>query len=181
MKVIKFIKKCITVVLITAFLIVAIVISVLLLSYNRYGVSQFGNTSLVIIREEISSDKYKKGDLVFVESKGINRLKSGDEIFIYLVDRTGIVRIDIGIVDEVDYNKQEITFNNGSTYASKFLIGKATKVYKGVGAYLAVIQSKWGFLFMILIPCFLLFISQLYALIVEIKYGDEKSGETKTT
>ena len=35
-------------------------------------------------------------------------------------------------------------------------------------------ESKWGFLFIVLVPCFLIFIYEVYALIIEIKYGAEE-------
>ena len=58
-----------------------------------------------------------------------------------------------------------------------FVVGKKDKVYKNVGKYLSVIESKWGFLFIILVPCFFIFIYEIYALIVEIKYGADKDTD----
>ena len=73
------------------------------------------------------------------------------------------------------YEKDDaIGFQNGSTYDMKFVAGSATKVYNDVGTYLSIIESKWGFLFLILVPCFMVFIYQLYSLIVEFKYGDDE-------
>ena len=56
----------------------------------------------------------------------------------------------------------------------EFVAGRPQKVYEGLGIFLSVVESQWGFLFIVLVPCFLIFIYEVYALIVEIKYGDEE-------
>ena len=38
--------------------------TILLLSYNDYGLSQFGNKTLILMNDQIYSENYKKGDLV---------------------------------------------------------------------------------------------------------------------
>lgn len=174
MKIIRFIKKIIIGILVAVFFAFAISMTILLLSRNDYGITQIDDTSLVFIKKEVSSDKYKKGDLVLIESKKLNEVNIGDELFIYQLDSTGKVSIDVGVVGEIHPEYDAISFENGSTYEMQFVIGKTDKVYNKIGAYLSVILSRWGFLFMILVPSFLIFVYQLYALIVEIKYGNEE-------
>ena len=177
MKVLKLIKKIIIGILAVIFFGFAIGMTVLLLNVNRYGVSEFGDTSLVIIKERISSENFKKGDLVLVEKQHISTISVGDEIFAYQVDPRGNVRIDLGIVGQVHSEEDAIVYENGATYSMEFVIGKSAKVYEKIGTYLAIILSRWGFLFMILVPSFLIFIYQIYALIVEIKYGEDEVTE----
>ncbi len=171
MKILQIIKKVVIGILVVAFFVFAIAMTVLLLNYNKYGVTQFGDTTLVIIKGAISSDNFKKGDLVLVEKKKIDQITLGEEIFAYHVDKDGFVTIDLGKVGDIHTEEQAITYENGSTYGMDYVIGKADKVHEKVGTYLAVIQSKWGFLFIILVPSFLIFIYEIYALVVEIKYG----------
>lgn len=38
----------------------ALCMTILLLNYNKYGITQFGETSLIIIKEDVSFDGYKK-------------------------------------------------------------------------------------------------------------------------
>jgi len=177
MKIIDSIKRGIIGILGIVFFAFAVIMTILLLNFNDYGITQIDNTSLVSIKEELSSNKYKKGDLVLVEGRAISSIEPGDEIFIYRVDSTGVVRIDLGIIDEVIPEDKIVTFENGAAYDIEFVVGEASKVYEGVGTYLSLLQSKWGFLFIILVPCFLIFISQIYSLIIEIKYGDEIDSE----
>ena len=70
-----------------------------------------------------------------------------------------------------------IAFKNGGTYSSQFIIGTGYKIYPGLGKILSIIESKWGFLFIILVPNFFLFIYQLYSLIIRIKYNKEETDE----
>ena len=44
-----------------------IAMTILLLNFNDYGVTEFGNKSIIIINDEISNDNYKKGDIVITE------------------------------------------------------------------------------------------------------------------
>ena len=70
-------------------------------------------------------------------------------------------------------NENEVSFENGSAYDMKFVLGTPYKVYKDIGSFLSVVNSKWGFLFIVLVPCFIIFIYQIYELIIEIKFGKE--------
>ena len=83
MKVLNKIKKIFIGVIIVVFALFALIMTILLLNFNKYGVSEFGDKSLVIIRKEISNEKYKKGDLVIVESVSYDLIQPGDEIFAY--------------------------------------------------------------------------------------------------
>lgn len=177
MKVLNAIKKIVIGILAIIFFSFAILMTVLLLNYNKYGVTKFGSTSLILINDEISSDNYEKGDLVLVETAKIEDIIIGDEVFSYKVDSDGIASIDVGTIGEVHNAEDAIVFENGSTYAMQFVVGKASKTYSDIGTYLSIVESKWGFLFIILVPSFLIFINQLYTLIVEIKYGSEETSE----
>lgn len=173
MKIVQGIKKIVTGVLVVAFYCFAITMTILLLYHNKYGVTQFDNTSLILVNDEMSSEKYTKGDLVVVESKRLDKINVGDELFVYKLDKSGSVSIDVGIIGEVHPDDDAISFKNGSTYGMEFVIGKASGVHDNLGTYLSIVESTLGFLFIVLIPSFLIFMYQLYALIVEIKYGKE--------
>lgn len=175
MKILRFFKQLITGILVAAFFVFAIAMTILLLNRNDFGLTQIDNNVLVFINKGISSDKYKKGDLVIVETKKLNEVNVGDEVFVYQVDSTGIVGLDVGTVGEVHPEHDAISFENGATYEMQFVIGVPNKIYNDIGTYLSIILSRWGFLFIILVPSFLIFVYQVYALIVEIKYGKEEA------
>ena len=171
MKGLKLVKKIFTTTLIVIFLAFTILMTVLVLNHNKYGITQFGDTSLLIVKKEFSSEDYKKGSLVFVENKLIGDYKIGDMVFTYHLDGQGGATVQYGKVKQVFEDEKSLSFENGETYSNEFIMGTGTKSYSKVGTYLSVIESKWGFLFIILVPNFFLFIYQLYTLIIEIKYG----------
>ena len=98
-EVFKIIKKIVVGLFVSVFFIFAIIMAILLINYNDYGVSQFGNTSLILVKDDTSAN-YKKGDLVVVESKRIDKYNKGDELFIYkVVDKN--VDIESGKLNKI--------------------------------------------------------------------------------
>lgn len=120
MKVLNAIKKVVLGIIGILYFAFALVMTILLLNYNDYGVTQFGNASLVIINDEVANEKYDKGDLVIVESKKLEKLKVGDEIFTYRVDSKGAPHIQIGKIGEIYEEDEAISFKNGETYKKCF-------------------------------------------------------------
>ena len=173
-KIIKKIKSFIAGVLMLIFFIFAISMTMLLLNYNKFGLTQFGDTTFVIINDSISSETFKKGDLVLVKAQKLTDLEIGNEIFVYRVNSDGSVSIELGKVGEIYPEEDAVAFENGDIFSNQFVIGTADEIYNDIGTYLAIIESKWGFLFIVLVPCLLIFIYELYALIVEIKYGADE-------
>ena len=179
MKVLNKIKNIFIGVLVVVFSLFALVMTLLLLNYNKYGVTEFGSKSLVLIKEEITNKNYQKGDLVIVEKTRYDVINKGDEIFAYSVTSTGKANVEVGIVGEKYDNQKAIAYENGASFSEEYVIGKADKVYHNLGSYLSIVESKWGFLFIVLVPGFTIFLYELYALIVEIKYGDEEEEKAQ--
>ena len=71
MKFLNNVKRIFIGIILVIFFAFTITMTVLLLNYNKFGVTQFDDTSLLIIRNGFSSETYKKGSLVIVESKQI--------------------------------------------------------------------------------------------------------------
>ena len=174
-KIIQAIKSFIAGVFMFIFFAFALSMTMLLLNYNKYGLTQFGNTTLVIINDEISSETVKKGDLVLVKSQKLTNLKLNDEIFVYRINSNGSVSVELGKIGQIYPEEDAVAFENGDIFSNQFVIGKTDKIYNDIGQYLAIVESKWGFLFIVLIPCLLIFIYEVYALIVEIKYGADET------
>ena len=174
MKVLNIIKNVIVGILLVVYFSFVIFMTVLLLNFNDYGVTEFGSTSLIIINDEISNDNYKKGDLVITKKQKIDKLQLGEDIFAYKVDAKGNVSIDLGKLGNIYPEENSISFENGSNFSMDYVAGVPTKVHPKIGTPLAIIESKWGFLFIVLVPSFLIFIYEVYSLIVEIKYGKDE-------
>ena len=184
MKVLNAIKRFFLGLLGIIFFVFALAMTILLLSYNDYGLSQFGNKTLVLMTDEIYSENYNKGDLVIVENRGFtkglgyaDKIEIGDELFAVRVDAYGNVNVEIGKVAELYVDENAIAFENGSTFDLKFVLGEKVQVYEKVASFLSIVESKWGFLFIVLVPCFLIFIYEIYELVVEIKYGSDEEED----
>ena len=176
MKTLNIIKKIAGSILLVVFFAFTITMTILLLNFNKYGVTQFDDTSILLIKKSFSSETYKKDSLVIVEKKNIKDYVPGDEVFVYHLDGHGGVNIELGVVGQVfpDPRDNAITFVNGGTYSNEYIIGTGEKVYANIGLLLSIVESKWGFLFIILVPNLFLFIYQLYNLVVEIRYGKDE-------
>lgn len=174
MKVLKIIKNIFLGILFVLYFSFVIVMTVLLLNFNDYGVTEFGDTSLIIINDEISNENFEKGDLVLAKSKKLEKLNVGEEIFTYKIDAKGNVSLDLGKIGNVYPEENAISFENGSTYSAEYIAGVPEEKYEDIGTFLSVVESKWGFLFIVLVPSFLIFVYEVYSLIVEIKYGSDE-------
>ena len=155
--------------IITVILVIIIIgMSVLLLSHNSHQVSQFGNKSLLIVDEDMLD--YKAGSLLVVTKKDASNIQPNDYIFYY--DMNNKTKTVLGLVNDiydVTFGQYSFTVNNDVIVDEVDIIGKATdtKEYKGWGSVLSVLESKYGNLFLVVLPAFLLFVYELINFIVE--------------
>ncbi len=177
MKALKVVKKVLLIFIGVVYFVFALAMTILLLNQNDYGITEIDGNSFVIINDQISSDKYEKGDLVIVKKQRFDELKVGDEIFTYRDVNQTSYQVTLGVIGELYPDDEQLAFENGDGFSIDFVLGKAVDTYSGIGSFLSLIQSRWGFLFVVLVPCFLIFIYEIYALIVEVKYGTEKDEE----
>lgn len=177
-------KKFLVTVLLTIYAVIAIATTICLLSYNSYHVSQFGKTSLIIIDSNDLEDKgLNMGDIVFVTSS--KNIKANDLVFVYDNSTTNEVSITLNTIKEVNTNSRtnETTYkmDNGETYYSSSIIGpfKENKILPKLGMILKALESKFGYLFLVVLPTLLLFLYELYTIVIQIKNGsdDEESDD----
>ena len=173
-KAIKIIKSTLFTIFGIAYFAFALFMTILLLNFNEYGVTQFGKKQLILVKEELAINDFNKGDLVIVEQVKVENVKEGDKLFTYKINKDREVEIQYGIVGNVYVDDDAISYENGETYSADFIAGKALESHPKYGTYLSILESQWGFLFLVLVPIFLIFIYEVYALIIEIKYGAEK-------
>lgn len=74
-------KKTVSNILFIVYVAIAIFVTVCLLSYNDFKVTEFGDYSLVIISDDGLEPNYKKGDLVIVNKK--SPIITGRKAFFY--------------------------------------------------------------------------------------------------
>ena len=169
-------KKLILNTIFIIYLIVAIFVTVCLLSYNEYKVTQFGETSLVIISDKKMQPDYNKGDLIILEKS--DDIKAGDKAFYYDTYNQKI-RIKLGTIEDVEKISEDkinyIIDDGQHKISNEFVIGPVATatVMPNIGTILSILESKWGFLFLIVLPALLAFVNQAMVVASGIKEAKE--------
>jgi len=160
-------------IIITIYVICAAFLTVCLLSYNDYKISVIGNKSLIILENNELEPKYKEGSLLIVTKNDNEDIKVNDEIFFYNTYQNQVIVSTSKVHDKQKITETETTFEIDGKYeiSSEYVIGKAdtTTVIENIGSVLGFLESKWGFLLVIIFPISLIFIYEIYAIIREIK------------
>lgn len=155
------------------YLVLAIFIIICLLNTNELGTIELGNNTLIIIDNDEVSSSYKKNDLIVVPKVSNKDVNENDMIFFY-EEHYGEVTVNLAnVVSKYDVNEKETTFTvkDNYSFSGSKLIGRVNDSvkYTFVGGLISTLTSKWGFLFLIILPFFLIFLYELYAILREIK------------
>lgn len=165
-------------------IIYVILMTSILLSKNKYGYTQFGDYTIATINivSERGIDGAKAGDLLIV--KNTNKIKEKDVIYYYVVYNESYVVQNAPVVriESDDYSALYTIDHDGElNIASARVLGKEAKIYHTWGRVLDIIESKLGFLFLVLLPILVIFIYQIYELVMIFRYeqvsDDDKEEE----
>lgn len=103
-------------------------------------------------------------------------LKENDGMFLYKVLNSQEYEVVNKTLQSKTQQGRHITYvtTDDENYASDYLIGKEsdTIVINGWGYVLSLLESKWGYLFCIVIVSLLLFLQEAFELAMELKYGE---------
>ena len=169
-------KKTVSNILFIVYVAIAIFVTVCLLSYNDFKVTEFGDYSLVIISDDGLEPNYKKGDLVIVNKK--SPIITGRKAFFYnTYDRQ--IEIKLGTIEaaeKVTATETTYTLEGDRTISGQYILGPSdtAEVIPTVGGILEVLESKWGFLFIIVLPSLLAFIYQISVVVSELRSSNDK-------
>lgn len=159
--------------LFTLWLIIAIFTTICLLSYNDYQVSEFGKYSLLIINNKELRSVYEQDSLVIIKKANEEDYKKGDKILFYSGNPKVVNFINLGEITDVhSENGAQASYYIGDYKLSyDDIIGNVNGsiVYKKAGLILSVIESRWGFMFFVILPTIFLAVYELYAVINEVK------------
>lgn len=157
----------------TIYIVVAVFTTAFLLNRNDYSVTEFGSASMFIVNDGELEPDYSDNTLLVVSKKSNDDIKIGDKIFFYdTYSNEKVIKFNEVIKKEkVTDTETTFTTKDNSVFSSEFVLGTedSTSNYAMLGSVLNVLQSKWGFLFIIVFPLFLAFIYEIYAIIKEIK------------
>ena len=175
------IKRIIIGILLTVYLLVAVFLTACLLTYNDYKISVFGDKSLIIVKNDDFEPAYKKGTLLIVKKNKNDEIKVNDEIFFYNTYKSQIVVSYSKVLKTQKITDTQTTYTITGNYelSSDYVIGKAdtTTVINGVGNALAFLESRWGFLLMIVFPISVIFLYEIYAVVKEITRPEDGEKE----
>jgi len=170
-------------------IVYVIVITSFILSRNKYNYTQFGDYTLVNI--DLLAEKnikgVKSGDLLIV--KNTNDIDKGDVIYYYAVrEDSYIVKSNPILEVKSDSYNSLYTVSDGdnNTIASARVLGKYASVHHKWGSVLSVLESKFGFLFLVLLPIMVVFIYQIYEFVLILKENplreeEQEENEKKDT
>lgn len=162
------------------YLVIAVFAIVCLLKKNAYGLPQFGNTTLVVVDSEAMAGYYNKGDLVVLNKPNNDDVKVNDAVFFY---ETAFKKNTINVANVTSkeiVNDEEVTYHvKGTSFSSSYLVGKVdgSVKYPIIGSILSLFTSQWGFLFLVILPFFILFMIEIVAIYDELKHGDKKKNK----
>ena len=164
-------KKIIGNIFVGVCVVLIIFMSILLLSYNKYRVSEFGNNTFLIIDNDMY--QYKEGSLLIVNGKNKHDFVGGEYIFYYDTTSKSVKTVlsQVKSVYSEVMGVKSYELQDGYIVSEEDVIGstKKTKELKGLGNVLSVLESKWGNLFLIVVPAFMLFIYEVINFLFEMK------------
>ena len=146
-------KKIVFNIFIGVYLITTILITYVLLSYNKYNIAEFNNSYLFA----------DKSNLMIVNKD--DNIKNGDDIYYY--GNNGKIKIGKvnSISDDVYTLDNEYALDKDSVLGNK----NKAKSYAILGSIYSILTSKWGYMFIIIFPMLIAFVYEIYEIVKEIK------------
>lgn len=168
-KVMSFIKGL----LVFVWAIIAIITTMLLISYNDFSVSEIGDFSLFIVDNERLEPDYFKHDIVIVEKVAENKYSVDDYAFFYLSNPIDEVFINYGQISNIeaaDHAADTYYFGNDAvSYENMMGPAKGAIVIPKIGLLLSILESRWGFMFLIILPTLFAIVYEIYSIVEEVK------------
>ncbi len=158
--------------------IIAILTTICLLAYNDYKVSVFGDYTLFIVDNDSLEPNFKKNDIVIVKKGKETDYNIGDYLFFYMGNKEIKSFINLGqvtMIDRVDRAEDLFTFDTLNVSYGNIMGGaNGAIVWHKIGLILRIVESRWGFMFIIILPTLYLVVYQIYGIALEVKKESKK-------
>lgn len=161
-------KKIINV-LIIIYVCITIPVTIFLINYNDYNVTEMGNKTFIVPDDDLL--KYFSKTKLLVLKNNNSNLKIGDKVFYYDTYYSP-VNIKYEKIADIDSETNTYVIGSESKYVEKKDIitnQDNLKVYPVLGLFVSLLTSKWGYLLLIILPILVLFSLEVYMLTKEIK------------
>lgn len=167
-------KRVLGTILFVVYAIIAIAVTVLLLSYNDYNNSVIGDYTVYIVKDDSLEPEYKQGSILLIKETNDRNVQVGDEILVYKVLNSSEYEVVRTTLQAKTQQGSHILYivDNEERYSNEYFIGRVddTIVIEGWGYVLNLLESRWGYLFCIVVVSLLLFLQEVFELVMEIKY-----------
>lgn len=146
-------KKKVINVFIIIYIIISIIATLFLLSYNDSLIARYKNYAIVPMKH--SYNKLNKGSLVIVKNN--NKFSLEDNV--YYFDNTS--KIKEGKIETIE---DDALMVNGEVVLKEEVVGKTSKTFTIplLGFLVMLLTSKIGYLVFIILPVLLIFIYEIY-------------------
>ena len=154
-------------------IIYVILITSLLFFENKYGFSQFGDYVIYNVNklDTKNMSTVKDGDLLIIKTK--NKLKIGDTAYYYAVHNEKYVIVN-DVITNIRDDKDNYLYTVGKdipiVISSTRVIGNEISTFPLIGKVLSVVESMYGFIFLVLLPIMIVFIYQVYQFLIVLKF-----------
>lgn len=177
MKKVLHIGWCILEVFIIAYVIV---LTSFILHRNLYGFTQFGNYTFVNITvfDIRNIDNVKKNNLLVIKSD--NTIKENDLVYYYYVQNDKYIVRSNKVVAKLEGSSDisyQVDDKESSLIPGKRIIGTTASKIGFFGGLLALLESRYGFIFLVLLPIVIVFAYQLYDFIITIRSERESVAD----
>ena len=150
-------------ILFSVYLIIALGITLLLLGYNDFKITEIGTYSLLLIDNSELAPEFNKGDLVIVNKD--DEVLTGRKAFFYDTynDRIEVRLGEVQEIEKITASEKTYTVEGDRKLSSEYVLGPANtaEVIPYLGSVLSVLESKWGFLFLIVFPILIASVNQI--------------------
>lgn len=172
-------KKALKNIIFGIYIVVAVIVTLLLLGYNEFKVTQFGNYTLLLIKDSSLAPEFNKGDLVILDKD--SEILTGRKVFFYDTNNQKI-EIKLGAVENIEKitsTEKTYTLEGEKTISGEYILGPANtaEIIPKVANVLGVLESKWGFLFIIVLPAVILVVNQIGVVFSNILQATKKEKE----
>ena len=159
-------KKIIIIIVCVFCFILTIIVTYILLSYNKYNIAEFKNTYLLTLKE--NTEEYNSSDLLLIRKN--NDAQENEKIFYYEKGNKSM-EVKIGLVKKIDEKNQTVVLDNELVLTKENILGKTTQttIYPLLGTIHNILTSRIGYLVAIILPMLVAFIYEIYAITEEIK------------
>ncbi len=151
-----------------------LLITIFMLSRNHFGYSELFGYQFHVIQDNNKDivSKGEVGDLLIIKKD--KTIKVGDTIYYYGIVDNRYVAFSGKVQEIKDKQIYQIEGDPTISVLAERVIGTETKKISKLGIILEFLESRFGFLFFVLLPIMVVFIYHIFQLFVYIRYDEVK-------